>query len=521
MKARILALGLLIFLFGIFIGSYIAYEKQIFQIISLILLLVFVFWAGDKVVRLLAFLGLIFLFGIFWYNYKLPQNHPDWIGNYTGKSLTLKGIIDKEPEASGKSTKLVIKVTDVAKATNVSEVGKKATGKLFITTKNYPKYGYGDYVEIKGELQSPENFEEFNYKDYLLTKGIGAVMDYPEITISDLSSSLVTGKRYAISNPSTSIEISKPEQFWLGLNKNLISIKQKFESVISQVLPEPQAGFMEGLLLGTKKKISDDLLDIFSIVGITHVIALSGFNITVIARALEKTTFFLSRNLAFLIPTVGIFSFVILTGGSASVTRAAIMGFMFILARRLGRPREVTAAILLAAAIMIFINPLILRSDISFQLSFAATLGLIFLSPIFDHHFARLPLVVREPISLTLSAQLAALPIIVYQFHQLSIISPLSNLLILPFIPFCMFLGFLAGFLGIVFLPLGKIFGYLSWAFLNYFIRVAEHLSRFSFSSFNIYPSNFWWLSLYYLFIICMIIFYRKRLKVGTAGVVI
>ncbi len=263
------------------------------------------------------------------------------------------------------------------------------------------------------------------------------------------------------------------------------------------------------------------LLDIFSIVGVTHIIALSGFNITVIARALEKTTFFLSRNLAFLIPTLGIFLFVVLTGAGASVTRAAIMGFMFILARRLGRPREVTVAVVLTAAIMIFANPLILKSDISFQLSFAATLGLIFLAPIFEFIFSRWPQIIRESVALTLSAQIAAVPIILYQFHQLSVVSPVSNLLILPLIPFAMLLGFIAGLLGIFFLPLGKIFGYLSWFLLTYFIKVSEYLSRLSLASFDIYPSNLWWLLVYYSFIIWIIVFYRKKFKAGVSGVVI
>jgi len=195
--------------------------------------------------------------------------------------------------------------------------------------------------------------------------------------------------------------------------------------------------------------------------------------------------------------------------------RAAIMGILVLLARQSGRSYSARNALVLAGGIMVFLNPKILRFDIGFQLSFLATAGLIWLAPVFEKWFAKLPraLVFKEILIATLSAQLAVLPLILFYFGQLSFVSPLANLAVLVLIPSTMLVGFLAGGLGMIWLVSAKIFGWLVWLLLSVQIFLIKFFAAWAFSSVKIHWS---WplIIIYYLIIIGLVyIFYQKKRK--------
>ena len=188
---------------------------------------------------------------------------------------------------------------------------------------------------------------------------------------------------------------------------------------------------------------------------------------------------FFRRRIAFWISVVVIILFVILTGASASVVRAAVMGLLLSFAHGYGRLYDQKNSIILAGAVMIYHNPLTLVFDIGFQLSFAAVLGLIYLYPWLESRSYKISKlgVIKELILMTLSAQIAVAPLLIYYFGNFSLISLPANILILPFIPAAMLAGFITGLVGIIYQPIGQFIGYIAWAITTYQIEVVRYFS--------------------------------------------
>ncbi|MBI2003478.1 MAG: ComEC/Rec2 family competence protein [Parcubacteria group bacterium] len=185
------------------------------------------------------------------------------------------------------------------------------------------------------------------------------------------------------------------------------------------------------------------------------------------------------RQKAFWVTVLAIAAFTVLTGASASVIRAALMGILVLLAYREGRFYSMTNSIVLAGTVMIALNPKVLRFDAGFQLSFLATLGLVRLAPFFKEKLEKLPefFNFKENFVATLSAQLAVLPVILYNFGNFSLVSLPANVLILPIIPVTMLFGFLAGISGLVWLPLGNLVGLAAWLLAEYEILIVRLFS--------------------------------------------
>jgi len=210
-------------------------------------------------------------------------------------------------------------------------------------------------------------------------------------------------------------------------------------------------------------------------------VALSGYNISVIALAIMFVLgyFTVSRDISFWISLLTIVMFVLMTGASPSVMRAAVMGILVLIARREGRMYTAKNALVFAGAIMVFLNPKILRFDAGFQLSFLATLGLILIYPKLEEKLKNTPELfgIKKAFMATLSAQIFVLPLIFYQFGTISWISSIVNILILPAVPIAMFLGFLGAFLGLIWISIAKIFLWPAWLFLEYILEIVRLFS--------------------------------------------
>jgi len=282
----------------------------------------------------------------------------------------------------------------------------------------------------------------------------------------------------------------------------ILTVKTEFMDSINKIISEPHAAFLAGLLVGARRGIPQYLLDAFARTGTTHIIAISGSNITIIAAVIIGFLQFLGvgRKRAFWWISVGIIVFVIMTGATASVVRAGIMGIFVLLARQLGRPSRATNALVFTAFLMLIVNPKILAFDAGFQLSFLATVGLVYINPIFQKYTSSAPELfgIKEALVTTLSAIVTTTPLILYQFGRLSIVAPLANILILPAIPLTMAGGFVAGMLGMASASIGSIAAWPAWLLLEYMIRVAETLSSFSFASLEV--GQFHWVLLVALY---------------------
>jgi len=265
-----------------------------------------------------------------------------------------------------------------------------------------------------------------------------------------------------------------------GLYKKIFGLKNKFESAINKSISEPNASFINGILLGSRQNIPEEIKEAFNKTGTTHILAISGYNIMIISWAvLSLLVYFFKRRTAFWLSVAIIILFTILTGASSSVVRASIMGLLLLFANGYGRLYDPKNSIILAGVAMIWSNPFALVFDIGFQLSFVAVIGLMYLYPRIDSKLKKLPKLgnLKEMFLMTLSAQIAVAPLLIYYFKNFSLVSLLANILILPFLPAAMFIGFISGLAGVIFLPVGQVVGFIAWAITTYQIKIIEFLA--------------------------------------------
>jgi competence protein ComEC len=465
-KSRVFLYFCLSFIFGIATASFFgisAYVSGIF----LILALVFIIFAWKKswAVVIFGFCAIFVVFGIWRFQGKtvLRDNSINFLN---GKDkIVFNGMVDVEPDRRSDNQMIVVKVQSLESGNFKDSRIENIEGWVLITTGKYPEYKYGDELQVDGKLQEPKNFEGFDYQAYLAKDDIYSIMYNPKITVS------AAGKGSLV-------------------NSLLFKIKNAFEEKLLKIFPEPQASLADGLILGEKASLPKSLTDAFAIVGITHIIALSGFNITIIGDNLRKlfNSLMFSQVYSFWVTVVFIIGFVVMTGASASIVRAGVMGILIVLARKAGRIYNIRNALALAATVMIYLNPKVLRFDLGFQLSFLATLGLVYISPLIEKYFQWLP----EKFGLrgigvaTFSAQIAVLPLLLLSFGRLSLISPVANILVLPFVPLAMFIVFFGAMIGFIWIKLGVLVGWFGWLLLTYQIKVAEFLAKIPLASVNV-----------------------------------
>src|SRR3989344_8331199 len=436
------------FLVGVFIASIFNVSQSIIYIILIVCIgLVVLLSFKNKFYLLVALIFIAFIVGIIRFN-QLSYRQSS-LAELAGSEVSLTGYINSQPEIDGSRQKFVFK-------TNGEQI--------LVTTNAYPRYEFGDKFKIIGELELPKNFDEsFDYITYLKKEGIRFVMSFPDIEKNN-----------------SRLNISFSERIKLFAWSKIFSVKEKFEKSVGLSIPEPNASFINGILLGSRQNIPDDLKEAFNKTGTTHILAISGYNIMIISWAvLGGLIFFFKRRVAFWILVGVIFLFVILTGASASVVRAAVMGLLLSFAHGYGRLYDQKNSIILAGAVMIYHNPSVLVFDIGFQLSFSAVLGLIYIYPRLDHKLYKIPQIggLKELILMTISAQVAVAPPLIYYFGNFSIVSFPTNILILPFVPAAMLTGFVAGLAGMVNQSFGQVIGYIAWAITMYQIQIVEFFS--------------------------------------------
>lgn len=262
-----------------------------------------------------------------------------------------------------------------------------------------------------------------------------------------------------------------------------------FSALIAEFLPEPEASLLTGILFGAKTGLPENFYQSLVISGTLHVTALSGMNISIITRLTYQVFTIFGRIPATLLTILSVSAFVFFVGPSPSLLRAAIMGYLTILAVAFGRKDIPLLTLFLAAITILFKNPKLIES-ISFQLSFLATLGIILLASetVTPKAFSARQKLLRSlwfDLKVTLAAQLFTLPVIFYHFRRISLISPVANLLIGWLIAPLTYLGFLLVFSAWLFKPLGFFMTFLVWPLLSFFVLTVEFLSKLPLASLN------------------------------------
>lgn len=389
------------------------------------------------------------------------------------KGVVAEGVVIDEPDRRDKNTNYRIHI-DTIGGVSVSE-------KVLVIADLYPQFNYGDRVVVNGVIDKPKGFVSDNNKYF----------DYPAfLSKDDIFYQMFFPRLELISSGHGNV-----------IKRNLFVMKNAFISRVKRVIPDPQASLLGGLVVGAKQSLGEKLQDDFRTTGIIHIVVLSGYNITIVADAMMRMFAFLPKMFALSFGAGAIVLFAVMTGASATIVRASIMALLVILARATGRTYDITRALFVAGLFMVLHNPKILFYDASFQLSFLATLGLLWLAPLLEQKvlFITSRFQFREVVTATIATQIFVLPLLLFKMGELSLVSLPVNLLVLITVPATMLLGFLTGMFGFVSTILALPFAYLSYFLLSYQLKVVDIFSNFPFASIHIQYFPLWLMCALYI----------------------
>lgn len=353
-------------------------------------------------------------------------------------------------------------------------------GSISVLTESFPRYAYADSVQVAGTLQ----------KRVTDSGKLELWLVYPEIQSNPKDGA---GGRLSGSGAVASIH----------------SFRRRIERIFSGLLPEPQASLLSGVVLGVRREIPETFLASLRRTGTIHVVVASGYNVTVVAGVLVRALGrFLGRRLVIPIALAGIAVYTIMAGADPPIVRAAIMGSLAYIGQFLGKPYHGFWGLLLAGGAMLLVSPEMLF-DIGFQLSFAATAGILTLTPLLQQLFssrfrllrARLP----DEVAVTFAAQIAVLPILLMHFGAVSLTSLLVNVIVAGIIPMIMGMGGLLGLVGLVWMALGQVVALLAWVPLTVFVSIVGLFDRLPVGQLEAPSVSLWWAFVYYAIIVSWI----------------
>ena len=375
--------------------------------------------------------------------------------------VNFEGAVSAEPKMTDKGMRIQVEV--LKNGSNTLPYLEN----ILVAYEGYDSFKYGDVVKVNGVLELPQNFEtnggrEFNYPMYLAKDGIYTVIQ--------------KGKIEKVGGNGGNFLLEK-----------LYAAKRTFISKMGNVLNAGDTALMSGILLGAQDSIPQKTKEDFQKSGLTHILVLSGYNITVVGEAVSRVAnIWLSKFVSLGFGGVAIILFAFLSGGGASTIRSTIMALIAILGKILGREYDAFRALMLVAFAMVAWNPYTLLYDPSFHLSFLATAGMILLSKRLEIkmvwiRFATL----REIIATTLAVQIFVTPYFLFQMGSVSIISLFSNILVLPTVPATMLFGFITSICGFLSVYLAWLPGFTSHLLLLYITSMAHFFASLPFVVFG------------------------------------
>ena len=370
--------------------------------------------------------------------------------------------------------------------------------RIQMKTKLYPRFSYGDSISFTGNLSKPFNFSSdngrsFDYAGYLAKDDVYYQMKSAAVMLTK----------------STTIAADRS----FSMTSTLYAIKRGFVGNLESALGEPQAALAGGLVVGDKAALGKDLLNDFRIVGLIHIVVLSGFNITIVGIAMRRLLSRLPRIWGIAIGGIGIALFGILVGGGATVVRSCFMAGIALIADLIRRDYSVERALAFAALIMLIANPLILMHDPSFQLSFLATIGLVLLAGPIEGKLQWIPdkFGMRGTVASCLATQIFVSPYILYMMGQISIVGVVVNILVLPFIPITMLAVFLTGALGFIWHPISIVVGWSAHLLLSYELFIVQWFAKLPFAAAYVPPFSVWWVVGFYAAFVGGFLWWKRR----------
>ena len=320
-----------------------------------------------------------------------------------GRPAVISGVVADDPRAAGGGAEVLVE----PRVIDVGGAAVTGAGNLLVRWRGPGSVSFGDTVEASGKLRLPRDLPTFDRRAYLAQRDAYLELDATSFDVRTSSS---------------------------GLLPFAASIRHWYVAALDSVLPPPHAGVLLGVVLGIRQGIPPYLDQALIATGLVHLLVLSGLKVAVFARLVQGVLRPVLGRLAAW-PAVGLIGMYALVGGATpAAVRAAAMGALVIAAGTLGRPAHVWTSLAVTAAAMLGWRP-DLAWDVGFQLSFAGTAAIIWLTPPIERRFASVPHVLREPFAVTCAAQVGTLPMMATDFHLVSPVAPIANALVLPMLP--------------------------------------------------------------------------------------
>lgn len=477
MSTRVLILVVLSFSVGIILSTLHISQQALltsFIVCFILVLISFYFRIPYRIFILIVLISLFLGCNYFLLRKQAPTSY---FLELEGKRVSIEGEITSHP---------------VLKSSGYQFEFSTKEGKLLVRGKSDEPLKVGDTILVSGNMESPKNFltdtgKTFDYIHFLEKEHIFFIVQNSHINF--------------LSRPEVSIK-----RFLYGI------VDTANESLETSILSLPRS-ILSGILFGDDNTIPKEIKNDFVRTGTIHILALSGYNISI----LVTWVLYASRRLfKYRISTfLGIFSiilFVVATGASSTSIRAGLMAGLALIAQYYGRPHTALRILFLASFIMILWNPYIVLYDVSFHLSFLATLGILLFDPSFQKIFSIIKFSpIRSVVSVTCAAQVLVLPYIIYVFGQLSLISPVINILIAPIVPLIMFLGMITTILASLFEPLAYIVGLITEFVINLFLKIISFFSTLKFATISTTTVPLMVILLFY--VLLFIYFFSKNNK--------
>jgi len=490
---------------GIFLGSGVSLPLPILSL-GLVPFLLLPLFPNRSKHLVVAGLSLLALIGGALYSPSDPPQTDSHLLRYYNDTGTvdIRGMVSEEPDTRGTFCQLTLAAHDIA----IDGTSTEISGAALVRVPTYPNYHYGDVLKVSGELQTPGQFDGFDYEGYLAHQGIHSIVYYPEIEVLD------TGRG------------CQPLRW-------LYSFRESLSDSLTGALPEPQGSLAQGILLGIRSNIPYALTQVFSRTGTAHLLAISGLHIAIVigmVLSLAILVFGRQRHIYIWLALLAIWLYALLTGMRPPVIRGAIMGTVFLAAELLGRQRSAITALAFAAAVMVGIDPQILWS-VSFQLSFLAMAGIIFLYPHFQEWgrkgvaalsgdretIVATASTMTDALALSLAAIIAVWPVIAYNFGIVSLVALPATLFSLPALPAIIMTSALVAFAGLLAPLVAQALGWIAWLFLSYLLVVVQGFDALPLASLQVATASAWPIWAYYVALAAALALLARRRQLATS----
>lgn len=445
------------FCFGVLLGSFLPTWSMTVGIALIIIPFAAAVLTTRRDLRLFFLLIVFFSIGIFRLQQATLPEHVETVGDHSGAVVRVEGEVVSEVETRSDHQRAVLD--------SVYVVDQSVEGKLLLKLPLYPEVFFGDTLVFSCALQQPEPFNGFAYDAYLATQGILAICSFPQ-----------------------HIDVRTNEN--VSAVGMLLSLKQQAIDQLKTVFHEPHAAFISGLLFGGNSMLPNDLKDQFAATGTSHILAASGFNVSLFSFIFLSWILStrLRRSYALVITALLILAYVVLAGATPAVIRAGLMGLVVLVQVGIARKASLANTMLLAAALMLLVNPMLLLHDVGFQLSFVATWAVLALTEPLKAYVSFLPkrFQIRQSFAASVGAIVITLPIILFHFAEFSIVAPFANLLVLPLVPYLMAFAIIALLINIFSLSAALIVAIPAWALSTVILWLITSFGSVSFASVEI-----------------------------------